>query len=68
MGNEHEDSRFSSYYIDFEKCFDQGIDAIELKVFSYWDNADQSILYWKLYGWDCDCILILNPDCIERTG
>lgn len=65
--SEFEDSKYSSYYIDFEKCLDQGIDAIELRIFSDWDNADPSILYWKLYGWDCDCILILKPDCIERT-
>lgn len=22
-------------------------------------------LYWALYGWDCDCILIMNPDIME---
>jgi hypothetical protein len=44
--------------LDFEKLRDSGVDAIELVL-----SADQR-LYWQLYGWDCDSILIMNPDII----
>lgn len=45
-------------YIDFEKSVEQGIDAIELCTLCFG-------LYWALYGWDCESILILNKDIIE---
>lgn len=44
--------------IDFEKCVEEGIDAIELCTL---DNG----LYWALYGWDCESIIVLNKDIIE---
>ena len=44
--------------IDFEACVNQGIDAIELCTL---DNG----LYWALYGWDCESIIILNKDVIK---
>ena len=54
-------------YIDFEKCIKEGIDAIELRYFGDWkQKSPTSSLYWALYGWYCDSILILNPDCIEK--
>lgn len=43
-------------YIDFEKCLEEGIDAIEV--------TDIDFVYETLYGWDCDSILILNPEII----
>lgn len=46
-----------SYDIDFEKCIKLGIDAIELCTL-------KRGLYWILYGWDCESIIILNKDCI----
>ena len=51
-------SSVASYTIDFEKI-SQDYDAIECFV------SDDSKLYYKLYTWDCDSILILNPDIIE---
>lgn len=44
--------------LDFEKLMET-YDAIELVL-----SADMR-LYWKLYGWDCDSILILNPYVVE---
>ena len=46
------------YIIDFEECVKRGIDAIELMDIG-------KGLYYPLYGWDCECILILNPDIVE---
>ena len=46
------------YIIDFEECVKRGIDAIELM------DIEKG-LYYPLYGWDCECILILNPDIVE---
>ena len=50
----------SVYYIpDFEKMLADGWDAIELHM------SECGALYWALYGWDCDCILVLNPGIVE---
>ena len=46
------------WLIDFEECVKRGIDAIELMDIG-------KGLYFSLYGWDCECILILNPDIVE---
>lgn len=51
----------SLYLIDFEQCLRNGIDAIELMLYGPAENE----LYWALYGWDCDSVLVMNPDCIE---
>lgn len=50
---------------DFEKLIDLGYDAVEYHlseekpVEKYTDS-----IYYLLYGWDCDSILILNKDII----
>lgn len=43
-------------YLDFEKLMED-YDAIEVAI-----DYD---LYNALYGWDCDSILIMNPDIVE---
>lgn len=49
----------SLYTIDFEECVKMGYDAIELVL-----SADRQ-LYWDLYGWDCDSVIVMNPDKIK---
>lgn len=47
--------------LDFEELLRQGYDAVELELSRDWE------LYWELYGWDCDSIVILNPDIIVEV-
>ena len=48
--------------LDFEKMLANGVDAIEVNgIFK------ERKLFFDLYTWDCDSILIMNPDIIERT-
>ena len=51
-----EDDMFSDCRLDFGRLA-QEYDAIEVT------NIGQ--LYWPLYGWDCNSILIMNPDIVE---
>lgn len=44
--------------LDFEKIAKK-YDAIEVNI-----SSDEE-LYWKLYGWDCDSILVMNPDVVQ---
>lgn len=53
-------------YLDFEALMEQGYDAIELHL-SEEDKTNNGFmegLYWNLYGWDCDSILVMNPDIV----
>ena len=43
-------------YLNFEKLAKQ-YDAIEL--------TNIGAFYWLLYGWDCNSILIMNPNVVE---
>jgi len=45
-------------YLDFEEL-KKDYDAIEVFI-----SKDHDRLYWDLYGWDCDSILIMNKDII----
>lgn len=50
--------KFSWTNLDFEEIKKQ-YDAIEVLI------SNDNRLYWDLYGWDCDSLLVLNKDCIE---
>lgn len=43
---------------DFETLVNSGVDAVEVSLSADWN------LYYELYGWDCDSILIMNPEII----
>lgn len=43
--------------VDFE-ALAREYDALECSL------SENPALYWSLYGWDCDCILVLNPEVI----
>lgn len=45
--------------IDFEKL-KQEYDAIEVLI------SEDDKLYYDLYGWDCDSLLVLNKNCIDE--
>ena len=45
--------------VDFETLKSEGYDAIDFRV------SKNHELYNALYGWDCDSILVMNPDIIE---
>ena len=47
----------------FEEALKQGIDAIELHL----ESKYQEQLEQYLYGWDCSCIIVLNPYSIEQV-
>lgn len=47
--------------LDFEKLSINGVDAIEISI-------EGDGIYFGLYGWDCDSILIMNKDIIENIS
>ena len=51
------------YCIDFEKAMKK-YDAIELHLSDEVNDDYLNSLYFRLYGWDCDSILIMNPNII----
>lgn len=54
-----------SYNIDFEECLRRGYDAIELCWYGEeFHRNRKDDLHFNLYGWDCDSIVILNPNVV----
>lgn len=50
---------------DFEECLRQGYDAIELCWYGEeHQNLAKDNMYNALYGWDCDSIVVLNPEAV----
>lgn len=49
------------HFLDFEKIAEE-YDAMEVLLSSDYQ------LYWDLYGWDCDSLLVFNKDCIESIS
>lgn len=60
------DYKNDSVCIDFEALLKIGIDAIELDWYRHNHEYidDYRNLYYALYGWDCDSIVVLNPDAV----
>ena len=46
-----------SVHLDFEKMFESGVDAIEI----IWGS---SLFGNFLWGWDCSCIFVMNPNIV----
>jgi hypothetical protein len=58
LKNYNKDNEYDECCLDFEKL-KQNYDAIEVDI-----TVDYRI-YWRLYAWDCNSILIMNPEIIE---
>lgn len=52
---------YSTVFLDFEKLAEE-YDAIEYYVYGDFD------LQGLLSTWDCDCVLVLNPDVVQECG
>ena len=58
----HDSEKFhGTVFLDFEKLAKQ-YDAIELFVYGDFD------LQGLLGTWDCDCVLVLNPDAVQEIS
>lgn len=44
--------------IQFSKLLDEGVDVIDFRL------SEDPDLYFEMYGWDCDSVLVLNKDVI----
>jgi hypothetical protein len=58
------ESRKMQVFLDFEKLAADGVDAIRVDISGDLTEGWMEGLYWQLYGWDCDSILILNKEII----
>jgi len=56
LNDYRKEDEFAECHLDFEELKKQ-YDAVEV--------IDIANLYWRLYGWDCNSILIMNPKIVE---
>lgn len=56
----------STICIDFEEA-SKSWDAIEVHISEDTATEYTNSVYWLLYGWDCDSILIMNPNIIKEV-
>ena len=54
--SDYRDGEYAMCILDFEQLVKE-YDAIEV--------TNIGPLYWRLYGWDCKSILIMNPDIVD---
>ena len=62
MHKEYQDTNYK--VIDYRACIERGIDAIEYKYDIASQSEDFEEINTIMWGWDCDSMLILNPDII----
>ena len=55
-----ERNHWRAFYPDFNKLCIAGYDAIEVYM--------TDTIYWNLYGWDVDSLLVLNPNCVKADS
>lgn len=51
---------YNGQLVDFEAVDNSGIDAIWL--------TEEAVCCKEFYGWDCESVLILNPNCIQVSN
>lgn len=60
----HSYSTYNIRAIDFEAMHNNSIDVIVFNLSNSSRDNFFNDLYFALYGWDCDCILVLNPNVV----
>ena len=50
--------------LDYEKLVENGVDAIQVNMSNDISADITNGLYFQLYGWDCDSMLIMNKEVI----
>jgi len=53
--------------LDYERILASGVDAIVLNMSKNTDRIGDS-LYFALYGWDCDSILVMNKNIVKQCS
>lgn len=56
--------RHSKAYPDFEAIHEAGVDAVYL---TQQGERETRFNDPSLYGWDCECVLVMNSEAINRA-